>query len=77
MTQTEWRNIFADNLVTIMKEQGVSQSQLAKDAGLSVSRINDYINRRATPTIFALLNLSYALDMGIGELVDFDDHIEN
>lgn len=76
MTQLEWRTIFGDNLATIMQEQGVTQSKLAKDAGLSVSRINDYINKRATPTIFAIINIAYALDMEISELVDFDEHIQ-
>lgn len=75
MTQVEWRNIFADNLAGILNEQGVSQAQLARDAGLSVSRINDYINKNATPTIFAIINIAYALDIDINDLVDFDERI--
>lgn len=77
MTQSEWRSIFADNLITIMREQDMTQSRLAKDAGLSVSRINDYIYKRATPTIFAIINLAYALNVEVNELVDFDDRIES
>lgn len=75
MTQTEWRNIFADNLASILEDAGMSQAQLAREAGLSVSRINDYINKNATPTIFAVINIAYALDMDVSELVDFDDRI--
>ena len=75
MTQVEWRNIFSNNLVEIMGEQGMSQAQLARDSGLSVSRINDYINQRATPTIFALINIAYALDMDVGELADFGERV--
>ena len=75
MTQTEWRNIFADNLACILEDAGMSQAQLAREAGLSVSRINDYINKNATPTIFAVINIAYALDMDVSELVDFDDRI--
>ena len=75
MTQTEWRNIFGDNLASILEEIGMSQSQLAREAGLSVSRINDYINKNATPTIFAVINIAYALDLSVSELVDFDECI--
>lgn len=75
MTQTEWRRTFSDNLVDILRERGMSQAQLARDAGLSVSRISDYINMYATPTIFAIINMAYALDMDVNELVDFDDRV--
>jgi transcriptional regulator with XRE-family HTH domain len=75
MTQNEWRKIFANNLLCILREKGMSQAQLARDSGLSVSRISEYINMNATPTIFAIINIAYALDMEVGELVDFDSRI--
>jgi transcriptional regulator with XRE-family HTH domain len=75
MTQTEWRRIFSNNLVDILREKGMSQAQLARDSGLSVSRISDYINMNATPTVFAIINMAYALDLDVNELVDFDDRI--
>ena len=75
MTQTEWRKIFASNLYDILRDKGMTQSQLARDTGLSVSRVSDYINEKATPTIFALINMAYALDMNVDELVDFGDRI--
>lgn len=76
MTQAEWRNIFAHNLKVILQCNGMTQTQLARDTGLSVSRISDYINGKATPTIFAIINMAYALDISIDELVDFSDRIE-
>lgn len=75
MTQIEWKNIFGDNLAAILEEKGISQARLARDAGMSVSRINDYINKNATPSIFAIINIAYALDIDVGELVDFDERI--
>jgi transcriptional regulator with XRE-family HTH domain len=75
MTQSEWRNIFSDNLIDILEERGMTQSQLAFDSGLSVSRISDYVNKRAIPTVFAVINMAYALDMEVGELIDFDERI--
>lgn len=76
MTQSEWRNIFGHNLADILDEKGMSQSELARDAGLSVSRVSDYINENATPSIFNIINMAYALDMDVGELVDFDERID-
>ena len=75
MTQTEWKEIFGDNLVTILREKNMSQAQLAKKAGLSTSRVSDYINGNSTPTIFAIINMAYALEMDIGEFVDFEEYI--
>lgn len=75
MTQTEWKNIFGDNLAVLIQEKGLTQTQLAKDTGLSASRISDYINKKAVPTIFAAINIAYTLDMDINELIDFDERI--
>lgn len=75
MTQFEWQNIFADNLSSVLEEKGMNQSQLARDARLSASRISDYINKRAVPSVFAIINMAYALDMSIDELIDFDERV--
>lgn len=75
MTQLEWRKVFANNLLCILREKGMSQAQLARDSGLSVSRISEYVNMISTPTIFAIINIAYALDMDVDELVDFDSRI--
>lgn len=76
MTQSEWKQIFGNNLIDILKDCDMSQAQLARDAGLSVSRISDYINGNATPSIFALINMAYTLDLDLGEFIDFGDRIE-
>lgn len=75
MTQTEWKNIFGNNLVNILREKGMSQVQLAKDSGISMAMISDYINRRSVPGTFAIINMAYALDMEVSELVDFGDRV--
>lgn len=75
MTQSEWKEIFGGNLVDILKDRGMSQGQFAREAGLSVSRVSDYINGNATPSIFAIINMAYALDIDIGEFIDFGESI--
>ena len=76
MTQREWQEIFASNLTSILRERGMSQNQLAREAGVSVSRISDYVNKSAVPTIFTAINIAYALDLDVGDLIDFGESIE-
>jgi transcriptional regulator with XRE-family HTH domain len=58
-----------------MKELGVSQNRLARNCGLSTSRINSYVSGEAIPSVHALINMAYALDLNVGNLVDFDERI--
>ena len=76
MTQEEWKNTFGDNLASILQEQGMTQNELAKATGLSTSRISDYIHGYSAPSIFAIINMAYVLELDIGEFVDFEETIE-
>lgn len=76
MTQAEWKRIFANNLIDILNEKGMSQRQLAMDSGVSSAMISEYINGIRMPGLAAAINIAYALDMDVGDLVDFDDSIE-
>ena len=73
MTQDEWKQKFGERLSGIIKKRNISQHSLAKESGLSVSRINDYLKMKATPTIFAMINLADALDMKIDDLIECDE----
>lgn len=75
MTRNEWKDVFGDNLAAILEDKGMSQSQLAKATGLSVGMISDYINKFAAPSLFAVINMAYVLDVDIEELVDVGDRI--
>ena len=76
MTREEWKNIFADNLISALEERGMTQRDLAEDSGVAASTISDYISKRQMPNIAAAINIAYALDMDITELVDFDERID-
>lgn len=75
MTQTEWKEIFANNLVDLLNERGMSQRQLSIDSGVSTAMISEYINGIRMPGLAAAINMAYALDVDVGELVDFDERI--
>ena len=75
MTQYEWKHIFSSNLLGLLKEKDMSQIQLSRDSGVSPAMISDYINERSVPGIFAVINMAYALDVEVSELIDFDERI--
>lgn len=76
MTSFEWQAKFSDRLKHLMEQQGISQNRLARYSGLSVSRINDYVKGRSVPTVYAIINMAYALDITPGKLVDFNERIQ-
>ena len=45
MSQQEWLDIFGDNLLSILEEEGISQKELSRLTGLSESTISRYINK--------------------------------
>ena len=75
MSEVEWINIFGDNLIDIMNEQGYNQEQLADATGLTQATISKYINKKQMPSIKAIINLAYALDCTTDELIEFGDRI--
>lgn len=76
MTIAEWSDNFSENLLTLMKDRRMSQHELARESGISVGSISSYINKNSLPGIKAIINLAYALDVDINELIDYGDVIE-
>ena len=76
MTLKEWTVTFGENLCDLMEERGINQRDLAKASGLSIGSINAYIHSQTPTGIKAIINLSYALDIELSELLDFGDVIE-
>ena len=76
MTLREWTEVFGDNLVDLMESKHMTQQELAKASGLSIGSINAYIHSQSPPGIKAIINLAYALDVDMNELLDFGDTID-
>ena len=76
MTTCEWQDIFKDNLLEMLEDRGMTQRDLAEDSDLPVATIANYTTKRSTPSIKAIINMAYALDVSIDELIDFGDRIE-
>ena len=75
MSEIEWMEIFSNNLTEIMRETGYSQEQLARETGISQATISRYINRQQIPSVKSIINIVYALNCDLRELIDFGDII--
>ena len=75
MSESEWLDIFGDNLANLLDEANMTQQELAEAADSSKGSISSYINKRKMPSIRAVLNISKALDIDVGELIDFGEII--
>lgn len=75
MSELEWIDIFGDNLAEMLDEARMTQRDLADAAGLSESSISRYINKEMAPSFKAIINISYALDCSVDDLIDFGDMI--
>lgn len=76
MTENEWLDMFASNLEQDMRQKRCSQKDLAKYSGLSEAAISMYLNRRRMPTMKAVINIAYALDLSLNDLLDYGEMID-
>lgn len=76
MTETQWLEIFGENLKEMIEGYGYTQRDLADETGLAESTISRYISKKQMPCIKALVNIAYVLDCSLDDLMDFGDRIE-
>lgn len=76
MKESVWRMKFAEKLSEKMNKKGYSQSALARKAKLTQPAISNYLLGLSTPNIRAVINLSYALNCTMEELVNFGERIQ-
>ena len=75
MTEHRWLDLFCDNLIARMSEYHMTQSELAELSGLSEGTISKYMHKTQIPSVRAVVNISYALNCTVDELVDFGSKI--
>lgn len=76
MSELEWLDIFSENLVSILQDTDITQRGLSEMSGLSEASISNYIHKKRMPNIKAVVNLAYALNCSMDDLIDFGDTIE-
>lgn len=75
MTEIQWLNEFGNNLARMMYEYRLTGKDVSELSGISESTISKYLNKQQMPGVKAILNLSYALNCDISELIDFGERI--
>lgn len=76
MTLVDWSECFSEKLVELMNDRRMSQRELSEESGVSSGSISAYIHKESLPGIKAILNLAFALDVDVDELIDFGDTID-
>ena len=69
ISEVEFIDIFADNLRDVMKEAGISQRRLAKDAHITEAALSRYLTKQRMPNMRTFMNLCYALDCEYSDLL--------
>lgn len=77
MSQQEWLDVFGDNLLSILEEEGISQKELSRLTGLSESTISRYINKLQMPNMRAIINISYALNWSFEDMLNYGSMLED
>lgn len=62
---------FANNLRHCMKEQDLTQSDLARESHISQPTISAYLNARKMPTMKSIVNICCALECEFDDLLPF------
>lgn len=70
ITEQEWLNHFANVVRSAMERRGYTNKLLAEKARLSESSISQYLNARQMPNLRAVINLAYALQLSVDDLMD-------
>lgn len=60
-----------EHIRELRESQGISQEQLAADAEVPYSSVNEIEAGKTNPTVASLMALSEALDIPLKDLVDF------
>ncbi len=75
MSELEWMRTFSKNLRQMIDDSRMSQKEIAYNAGISEASLTNYIKGTRMPTAKAILNISYALDCDVSDLMDFGERI--
>lgn len=76
MTECRWLREFADNLDCLLYKAHMTQKDLAIEAGISEGSVSAYMHGSKMPTARALVNMAFALNCSLDELMDFGERIE-
>lgn len=68
LTESQFKNEFAIRLRNIMLRKGITQSELARQAGIKQSQVSNYLTNRNTPSFYVVDKIAKVLDCSVDEL---------
>ena len=71
--EIDFIEIFSCNLRDAMNDIGITQRELADASGLDESVISRYLRGRVMPSTRCLVNIAYALDCRVEDLIPCDE----
>ena len=75
MNELEWMQHFSKKLRELLEYTNMTQTDLAIESGVSTANISRYINCITMPKTSVIVNLAYAFNCSVDELVDFGSKI--
>lgn len=70
MNELELLKIFSKNLKQIMKEENITQEELAKEIGVGQPMISRYIRGECIPSLLTTVNIADALFCSVNDLLE-------
>jgi transcriptional regulator with XRE-family HTH domain len=71
MTKQVLLNKFGKRIIALRKEQGITQSELARRSGKDRQNIYRLEKGDLNPTLFQLTEIAAAFNISLAELIDF------
>lgn len=75
MTEIEFMKQIGNNIRDALDDWGMSQQELADEAGISQTTISRYINGDIMPSLKNIINIAYVLECDLTKLIPACDRI--
>lgn len=69
--ESDWRRRFGRQLRSRMNWSGISQEELSKETGISITSLSMYMNGRTVPSIYNAKKIADALACSVDDLLRF------
>jgi transcriptional regulator with XRE-family HTH domain len=76
MTEKVLVKQFGINLTDMLKYNNTTNRELAEDTGISEATISNYTRGLQMPSVKNLINIAYALECDVDELIDLTERID-
>lgn len=61
---------FADKMYAVMQQREINQTELSRRTGILLSSINQYVNNKQMPSVYAAYKIAKVLDVSLDYLTN-------